>query len=290
MIYRTAVSFFVVAVAMVLAAGAQAQAPPLLSYWTFDDGSGTTLLNTGTLGTAYNGVLSVASDNTGTITSPNTTPGPGIPLPTWTTGRFGGAPAFSGYLSNPGSPGNFALNYVAVPGTGGVGSGGGGLDSAQNVTTSMWVQWNGTQYQANDISGSTSLFNNQYGGVSLWEPLWIHERRGRHVRVGHHDRSRYRPASALRRHHDFRRDGHDAGGNRVEQPGHGVQRRHVDDVHERRATGGQPDQRDLRAPGFRHPAVPGANYFFYYDGNGGYYGTVGPGNDTMCDVGIFGDM
>ena len=140
-----------------------------MSYWTFDDGAGTTVLNTGTLGTAYNGVLSVASDNSGTVTTPNTTPGPGVPLPTWTTGRFGGALAFSGSITNPGSPGNFALNYVAVPGTGGAGLGGGGLDSAQNVTTSMWVQWSGTQYQANDISGSTSLFNNQYGGVSLWE-------------------------------------------------------------------------------------------------------------------------
>ena len=34
---------------LALAATAQAQTP-LLSYWTFDDGSGTTVLNTGSLG------------------------------------------------------------------------------------------------------------------------------------------------------------------------------------------------------------------------------------------------
>ena len=34
--------------------------------------------------------------------------------------------------------------------------------------------------------------------------------------------------------------------------------------------------------------MPGRRLLFYTDGQGNYDGTVGPGNDTMCDVGIFG--
>ena len=269
----------VVLCVLVLAAQAEAQTP-LLSYWTFDDGSGTTVLNTGTLGTAYNGILSVASNNTGSWTTPNTTPGAGVPLPTWTTGRFGGALAFSGSVINPG---NFALNYVAVPGTGGAGSGGGGLDSASNLTMSMWVQWNGTQYIAYDGSGST-LSSNQYGGVSLWErPFGF---TNDVVAVSGSDPTTALPTLAGGNFHSATMGTTPAGtgwNNIVTVCTAGAWTMYMNGVQ----LAGSPSAGTLGHQDLGIPLCLGANYFFY-NSYGTLYGTVGPGNDTMCDAGIFG--
>jgi hypothetical protein len=278
---RSFALLIVVLCVLVLAVHAQGQTP-LLSYWTFDDGSGTTVLNMGTLGSAYNGVLSVASNNTGSWTTPNTTPGPGVPLPTWTTGRFGGAVAFSGSVTNPG---NFALNYMAVPGTGGAGLGGGGLDSASNLTMSMWVQWNGTQYLAYDGSGSI-LNGDQYGGVSLWErPFGF---TNNVVATSGSDPTTALPTLAGGNFNSAVMGATPVGtgwNNIVTVCSAGTWTMYMNGVQ----LAGSPSSGSCGSQDLGIPLCLGANYYFYDSTPDGIlYGTVGPGNDTMCDVGIFG--
>jgi hypothetical protein len=174
---------------------------------------------------------------------------------------------------------------MAVPGRGGAGLGGGGLDSASNLTMSMWVQWNGTQYLAYDGSGST-FGSNQYGGVSLWERPF-----GFTNDVVATSGSN--PASALPTL---------AGGNFnsavmgatpvgtgwnniVTVCSAGAWTMYMNGVQ----LAGSPASGSLGSQDLGIPLCLGANYFFYDSiPDGILYGTVGPGNDTMCDVGIFG--
>jgi C1A family cysteine protease len=285
---RRACGFLAITVVLgmlVCAASASAQTP-LLSYWAFNDGSGTTVLNTGTLGTAYNGVLSVASNTTGSwaAATPNTSPGAGVPLPTWTTGRFDGALAFSGYVTDPG---NFALNYVAVPGTGGPGFGGGGLDGAENATMSMWVKWNGTQYTPYTWeNGNSNPYPDQFGAVSLWQRPYGFTNNV--VGLSNADPSAALPTLAGGTFVSTVMGTTPVGtgwNNIVTVCTAGTWTMYMNGAQ----LAGSPTTGTLGSQDLAIPLSLGANYFYYnWEAGSTRWGTAGPGNDTMCDVGIFG--
>ncbi len=118
----------------------------LVSYWSFNEAAGTTAHNGGLAGTKFDGTLLSASKT-----------GPGA-LPRWVPGKFGTALEFSGRIVGAvgGPPAAWSLNYVNVPG-------GGGLQFANNTTVSLWVKWNGPQPAA--MAAGDCATNRLYGCV-----------------------------------------------------------------------------------------------------------------------------
>ena len=117
----------------------------LVSYWNFDEGSGTIAHNAGLAGKKFDGTLmSAAKSGRGT-------------LPIWTAGRFGRRCNSRPDRRNLRQPAHILVGQLLnVPH-------GGGLQFAYNATVSLWVKWNGPQPAA--IGASKCAASNLYGCV-----------------------------------------------------------------------------------------------------------------------------
>ena len=153
------------------------------------DGSGTTVANTGSLGSAYNGLLTAAcyggSANalpqysyTTSVSDSSST----YALPTWSSaGPFGACLTFSGYQPeawNAYGPAetDWGMNCVSVP-SGAANTLGCGLGDTSNATISMWVNWGtNAQYSMVHFGNGTSTPNtgviaNSYGQPIGWNGI-----------------------------------------------------------------------------------------------------------------------